>query len=144
MLLLLCNWFDIKEYICFWFRTFLDCEEVKSVISIGCCYNLLSEEGFNHVDSQCGFPMSFGVKSTCFSLGKCLLDLACQVNLYLGFLFYLLHPVVLLFVYIFGGGVWMGKNFTFFVFVEQYHGYLGARFIKYQNLRGPVKRCNLG
>ncbi|KAF3441136.1 hypothetical protein FNV43_RR15047 [Rhamnella rubrinervis] len=59
-------------------KTFLDCEEVKSVISIGCCYNLLSEEGFNHVDSQCGFPMSFGVKSTCFSLGKCLLDLACQ------------------------------------------------------------------
>ncbi|KAK4398678.1 protein RRNAD1 [Sesamum angolense] len=26
-------------------RTFMECDEVKAVISIGCCYNLLSEEG---------------------------------------------------------------------------------------------------
>ncbi|XP_015888360.3 uncharacterized protein LOC107423331 [Ziziphus jujuba] len=59
-------------------KTFLDCKEVKAVISIGCCYNLLSEEGFNDVSLQCGFPMSLGVKSASFSLGKSLLDLACQ------------------------------------------------------------------
>ncbi|KAF9586966.1 hypothetical protein IFM89_039838 [Coptis chinensis] len=39
-------------------RTFLDCVEIKAVISIGCCYNLLSDEGFENVSSQRGFPMS--------------------------------------------------------------------------------------
>lgn len=58
----------------------MKCEEVKAVVSVGCCYNLLSEEGFNHVGSQCGFPMSCGVKSACFSLGKSSRDLACQVR----------------------------------------------------------------
>ncbi|XP_050368664.1 uncharacterized protein LOC126786785 [Argentina anserina] len=59
-------------------KTFMECEEVKAVISVGCCYNLLSEEGLNHVGSQCGFPMSRGVKSAGLSLGKSSRDLACQ------------------------------------------------------------------
>lgn len=63
----------------------MDCEEVRAVVSIGCCYNLLSEEGFDHVDSQYGFPMSHGVKSAGLSLGKSLRDLACQVEASLSF-----------------------------------------------------------
>ncbi|XP_062011937.1 uncharacterized protein LOC133728547 isoform X1 [Rosa rugosa] len=59
-------------------KTFMECEEVKAVVSVGCCYNLLSEEGFNHVGSQCGFPMSCGVKAAGLSLGKSSRDLACQ------------------------------------------------------------------
>ncbi|KAM1346639.1 hypothetical protein ACFX13_036666 [Malus domestica] len=59
-------------------KTFMECKEVKAVVSVGCCYNLLSEEGSNHVGSQCGFPMSHGVKSAGLSLGKSSRDLACQ------------------------------------------------------------------
>ncbi|KAF5728209.1 protein RRNAD1-like [Tripterygium wilfordii] len=59
-------------------RAFLGCEEIKAVISIGCCYNLLSEEGFDQPGSYCGFPMSCGVKSSGISLGKSSRDLACQ------------------------------------------------------------------
>ncbi|BFG28829.1 hypothetical protein CerSpe_151030 [Prunus speciosa] len=59
-------------------KTFMECKEVKAVVSVGCCYNLLSEEGFNHVGSQCGFPMSCGVISAGISLGKSSRDLACQ------------------------------------------------------------------
>lgn len=59
-------------------RTFLECKEVKAVVSIGCCYNLLSEEGVEKTDSQCGFPMSKGVKSAGLLLGKSSRDLACQ------------------------------------------------------------------
>ncbi|KAL5565125.1 hypothetical protein UlMin_028289 [Ulmus minor] len=59
-------------------KTFMDCKEVKAVVSIGCCYNLLSEEDFDHVESQYGFPMSHGVKSAGLLLGKSLRDLACQ------------------------------------------------------------------
>ncbi|XP_030965546.1 protein RRNAD1 isoform X2 [Quercus lobata] len=59
-------------------KTFLDCKEVKAIVSIGCCYNLLSEEGIVKTETQCGFPMSAGVKSACFSLGKNSRDLACQ------------------------------------------------------------------
>ncbi|XP_008226287.1 PREDICTED: protein RRNAD1 isoform X1 [Prunus mume] len=59
-------------------KTFMECKEVKAVVSVGCCYNLLSEEGFNHAGSQCGFPMSCGVKSAGISLGKSSRDLACQ------------------------------------------------------------------
>ncbi|PON67284.1 Methyltransferase domain containing protein [Parasponia andersonii] len=59
-------------------KTFLDCEEVKAVVSVGCCYNLLSEVGFDNVDPQYGFPMSRGVKYAGLSLGKSLRDLACQ------------------------------------------------------------------
>lgn len=58
----------------------MECKEVKAVVSIGCCYNLLSEEGDeNAAEGLCGFPMSKGVKSVGFSLGKSLRDLACQV-----------------------------------------------------------------
>uniref|UniRef100_A0A2N9IXS6 Methyltransferase domain-containing protein n=1 Tax=Fagus sylvatica TaxID=28930 RepID=A0A2N9IXS6_FAGSY len=59
-------------------KTFLECKEVKAIVSIGCCYNLLSEEGIDNPETQCGFPMSAGVKSAGFSLGKTSRDLACQ------------------------------------------------------------------
>ncbi|XVE52851.1 hypothetical protein DITRI_Ditri02bG0157500 [Diplodiscus trichospermus] len=59
-------------------RTLLECEEVKAVVSIGCCYNLLSEEGFENAHIQYGFPMSSGVKAVSLSLGKSSRDLACQ------------------------------------------------------------------
>ncbi|WRX28229.1 Methyltransferase domain - like 4 [Theobroma cacao] len=59
-------------------KTLLECEEVRAVISIGCCYNLLSEEGFENAGIQYGFPMSCGVKTVSFSLGKSSRDLACQ------------------------------------------------------------------
>lgn len=59
-------------------KTLLECEEVKAVISIGCCYNLLSEEGFENAHVQYGFPMSCGVKTVNVSLGKSSRDLACQ------------------------------------------------------------------
>ncbi|PIN26497.1 rRNA adenine N-6-methyltransferase [Handroanthus impetiginosus] len=59
-------------------RTFMECDEVKAVISIGCCYNLLSEEGIKEADNQCGFPVSMGAKSASVQLGKNARDLACQ------------------------------------------------------------------
>ncbi|CAF2083563.1 BnaA06g11190D [Brassica napus] len=59
-------------------RTFIECEEVKAVVSIGCCYNLLSEKTSEDSCSKCGFPMSAGLKSLGFSLGKNARDLACQ------------------------------------------------------------------
>lgn len=59
-------------------RTFLDCDKVKAVISIGCCYNLLSEESAEESSFLCGFPMSKGVKSTGFLLGRSARDLSCQ------------------------------------------------------------------
>ncbi|KAL2483875.1 S-adenosyl-L-methionine-dependent methyltransferase superfamily protein [Forsythia ovata] len=58
-------------------RTFIECTDVRAVISIGCCYNLLSE-GIIEADTQCGFPMSKGVKSAGLLLGKNARDLACQ------------------------------------------------------------------
>ncbi|KAG5392414.1 hypothetical protein IGI04_022377 [Brassica rapa subsp. trilocularis] len=59
-------------------RTFMECEEVKAVVSIGCCYNLLSEKASEDSCYKCGFPMSAGLKSLGFSLGKNARDLACQ------------------------------------------------------------------
>ncbi|KAF8053140.1 hypothetical protein N665_1462s0023 [Sinapis alba] len=59
-------------------RTFMECEEVKAVVSIGCCYNLLSEKTSESSCSKCGFPMSAALKSLGFSLGKNARDLACQ------------------------------------------------------------------
>lgn len=64
----------------------MECKEVKAVVSIGCCYNLLSEEVCESSSSQCGFPMSNGIKSAGLSLGKSSRDLACQVQFYLAFL----------------------------------------------------------
>lgn len=59
-------------------KTFVECKEVKAVVSIGCCYNLLSEEGIDLAGSPSGFPISHGVKSLGFTLGKSSRDLACQ------------------------------------------------------------------
>ncbi|XP_010258677.1 PREDICTED: protein RRNAD1 isoform X3 [Nelumbo nucifera] len=59
-------------------RTFIECKEIKAVVSIGCCYNLLSEEGSQNSGSQCGFPVSEGAKLSGLSLGKSARDLACQ------------------------------------------------------------------
>ncbi|KAI8553128.1 hypothetical protein RHMOL_Rhmol06G0320300 [Rhododendron molle] len=59
-------------------RTFVECDEVKAVVSIGCCYNLLSEGGTENVASQCGFPMSKGVNDAGLLLRKSSRDLACQ------------------------------------------------------------------
>ncbi|CAH8321395.1 unnamed protein product [Eruca vesicaria subsp. sativa] len=51
-------------------RTFMECKEVKAVVSIGCCYNLLSEDA--------GFPISACLESLGFSLSKNARNLACQ------------------------------------------------------------------
>ncbi|MED6199173.1 hypothetical protein PIB30_073411 [Stylosanthes scabra] len=59
-------------------KTFLECQDVKAVVSLGCCYNLLSEGSTKDGESQCGFPMSHAVRSVCLSLGKSARDLACQ------------------------------------------------------------------
>ncbi|KAK9018838.1 hypothetical protein V6N11_033884 [Hibiscus sabdariffa] len=58
-------------------KTLLECDEVRAVNSIGCCYHLLSEEGFENGRIQYGFPMSCSVRSVNFSLGKSSHDLAC-------------------------------------------------------------------
>ncbi|KAK7243942.1 hypothetical protein RIF29_38756 [Crotalaria pallida] len=59
-------------------KTFLECKDVKAVVSIGCCYNLLSEASITDAGSECGFPMSQAARSTGLSLGKSARDLACQ------------------------------------------------------------------
>jgi hypothetical protein len=64
-------------------RTFLECKEVKAVINVGCCYNLLTEEcssttGETTKDSMSGFPLSKGVHHLDLHLGKNGRDLACQ------------------------------------------------------------------
>ncbi|XP_039014638.1 uncharacterized protein LOC120144698 [Hibiscus syriacus] len=53
-------------------------KELGARSSIGCCYNLLSEEGFENDRIQYGFPVSCGVRSVSLSLGKSSRDLACQ------------------------------------------------------------------
>lgn len=68
----------------------MECKEVKAVVSIGCCYNLLSEEGIDLAGSPSGFPISHGVKSLGFTLGKSSRDLACQVHAYIVFTFSLI------------------------------------------------------
>lgn len=57
----------------------MECDEVKAVISVGCCYNLLSEDYAVEADNQCGFPVSKAAKSASFKLGRNARDLACQV-----------------------------------------------------------------
>ncbi|KAL8142265.1 hypothetical protein V2J09_015297 [Rumex salicifolius] len=59
-------------------RAFSECSQVSALVSIGCCYNLLSEDEPGNHDSECGFPMSNTVKSYGLSLGKSTRDLACQ------------------------------------------------------------------
>jgi hypothetical protein len=64
-------------------RTFLECKEVKAVVNVGCCYNLLTEEcsgttGETTKDSMSSFPLSKGVRHLGLHLGKNGRDLACQ------------------------------------------------------------------
>lgn len=61
-------------------KAFVESVEVKAVVSIGCCYNLLSEDRFGNSGAHLGFPMSCGVKGVSLSLGKCYRDLACQID----------------------------------------------------------------
>ncbi|XP_038970314.1 methyltransferase-like protein 25 isoform X3 [Phoenix dactylifera] len=59
-------------------RTFVDCEQVKAVVGVGCCYNLLSEDHAEKTNTPCGFPMSRAAKLSGLTLGKNAHDLACQ------------------------------------------------------------------
>ncbi|KAG0468777.1 hypothetical protein HPP92_018105 [Vanilla planifolia] len=59
-------------------RTFVDCKQVKALVSVGCCYNLLSEEIVMERRLPCGFPMSYCGKFSGLNLGKNARDLACQ------------------------------------------------------------------
>lgn len=59
-------------------RVFVSCEQVKALVSVGCCYNLLSEESCGDTNSCPGFPMSKAAKLSDLMLGKSIRDLACQ------------------------------------------------------------------
>ncbi|KAL6847096.1 hypothetical protein ACP4OV_022949 [Aristida adscensionis] len=59
-------------------RVFVSCEQVKALISVGCCYNLLSEDCYEDSNTCPGFPISNAAKATGFVLGKSIRDLACQ------------------------------------------------------------------
>uniref|UniRef100_A0A0E0MPG6 Methyltransferase domain-containing protein n=1 Tax=Oryza punctata TaxID=4537 RepID=A0A0E0MPG6_ORYPU len=59
-------------------RVFVSCEQVKALISIGCCYNLLSEECHEDTKTCPGFPMSKAAKLSNLVLGKSTRDLGCQ------------------------------------------------------------------
>ncbi|MCO5549847.1 hypothetical protein L7F22_003321 [Adiantum nelumboides] len=62
------------------FKTYIMCEEVKVVVTVGCCYNLLSEnrDGVQLTGQFFGFPLSEGVKNLGIILGRRACDLACQ------------------------------------------------------------------
>jgi hypothetical protein len=60
-------------------RVFVSCEQVKALVSVGCCYNLLSEDCCGDTNSCPGFPMSKAAKLSDLMLGKSIRDLACQV-----------------------------------------------------------------
>lgn len=55
----------------------MECEEVKVVVSIGCCYNLLFEKISESFCYKCGFFMSVGFKFLGFLFGKNVCDLVC-------------------------------------------------------------------
>ncbi|CAH9064120.1 unnamed protein product [Cuscuta epithymum] len=59
-------------------RTFLDCDEIKAVISVGCCYNMLTEEASSMDGPPSGFPVSESARTFGLCLGKSARDLACQ------------------------------------------------------------------
>ncbi|XP_020091374.1 protein RRNAD1 [Ananas comosus] len=59
-------------------RAFIDCERVKALVSISCCYNLLSEESCEKISASSGFPISSAAKLSSLILGKSMRDLACQ------------------------------------------------------------------
>ncbi|CAL4905149.1 unnamed protein product [Urochloa decumbens] len=59
-------------------RVFVACEQVKALVSVGCCYNLLSEDSYEDTNTCPGFPMSKAAKLSKLVLGKSIRDLACQ------------------------------------------------------------------
>ncbi|KAK1626561.1 hypothetical protein QYE76_000876 [Lolium multiflorum] len=59
-------------------RVFASCEQVQALVSVGCCYNLLSEDCYADTDTCPGFPISKAAKSFKLVLGKSIRDLACQ------------------------------------------------------------------
>ncbi|KAM0863633.1 hypothetical protein ACQ4PT_044450 [Festuca glaucescens] len=59
-------------------RVFASCEQVQALVSVGCCYNLLSEDCYADTDTCPGFPISKAAKSSKLVLGKSIRDLACQ------------------------------------------------------------------
>lgn len=59
-------------------RVFVSCEQVQALVSVGCCYNLLSEDCHEDRDTCPGFPISNAAKSSKLVLGKSIRDLACQ------------------------------------------------------------------
>uniref|UniRef100_A0ACD5XQY3 Uncharacterized protein n=1 Tax=Avena sativa TaxID=4498 RepID=A0ACD5XQY3_AVESA len=59
-------------------RVFVSCEQVQALVSVGCCYNLLSEDCYEDTDTCPGFPISKAAKSSKLFLGKSIRDLACQ------------------------------------------------------------------
>ncbi|XBH89521.1 hypothetical protein VPH35_081400 [Triticum aestivum] len=59
-------------------RVFVSCEQVQALVSVGCCYNLLSEDCHEDTDTSPGFPISNAAKSSKLVLGKSIRDLACQ------------------------------------------------------------------
>uniref|UniRef100_A0A0A9CEK3 Methyltransferase domain-containing protein n=1 Tax=Arundo donax TaxID=35708 RepID=A0A0A9CEK3_ARUDO len=59
-------------------RVFVSCEQVKALVSVGCCYNLLSEDCYKDTNTCPGFPMSKAAKLSDLVLGKSIRDLACQ------------------------------------------------------------------
>ncbi|KAK3136993.1 hypothetical protein QOZ80_5BG0446220 [Eleusine coracana subsp. coracana] len=59
-------------------RVFVSCEQVKALVSVGCCYNLLSEDCCEDTNNFPGFPMSKAAKLSDLMLGKSIRDLACQ------------------------------------------------------------------
>ncbi|XP_071675892.1 uncharacterized protein [Lolium perenne] len=59
-------------------RVFASCEQVQALVSVGCCYNFLSEDCYAGTDTCPGFPISKAAKSSRLVLGKSIRDLACQ------------------------------------------------------------------
>ncbi|CAN6334980.1 unnamed protein product [Urochloa humidicola] len=59
-------------------RVFVSCEQVKALASVGCCYNLLSEDSYVDTNTCPGFPMSKAARLSRLVLGKSIRDLACQ------------------------------------------------------------------
>ncbi|XP_074557827.1 uncharacterized protein LOC141813744 [Curcuma longa] len=59
-------------------RTFVDCKQVRALVGVGCCYNLLSEDFLEKAGDSCGFPISNAAKLSSLILGKNARDLACQ------------------------------------------------------------------
>lgn len=68
-----------KVWLSFLDRVFVSCEQVKALVSVGCCYNLLSEDSYEDTNTCSGFPMSKAAKLSKLVLGKSIRDLACQV-----------------------------------------------------------------